>query len=115
MPELWYMSRDEKGIFYSGWDAERVYDSYQNSHLNPGSGKYGAVLKSTKRVHTAWTIKVTIHFRPWVGYGWNWKPDIRWKHGEYRFHWLCFFSWLEPNFTTVDTVIVRDHLKELQN
>ena len=59
----WYMDRSKEGIFYSGRDAERVYDSYKKYHLNEKSGKYGAVLVSTKRVKIGYEFNVRLFSR----------------------------------------------------
>lgn len=115
MGEIWYMDREQKGIFYSGWDAEQVYDGYKKHHLNPGSSKYGAVLKSTKRIHVGWIFKVRINFRFIHRYSWLWIPDVRWKYGERRFHWLFFNFWLEKEYMTVGAAVIKDHLKEAQH
>lgn len=56
------MDKEKEGIFYSGWDAERVYDGYKQYHLNPKSGKYGAVLCSTKRVKIGYEFNVRMYF-----------------------------------------------------
>jgi hypothetical protein len=104
--ELWYVDKQREGIFYSGWDAERVYDGYQKHHLNEKSMKYGAVLMSTRRIFTGWEFKLKILFRS----QWYWKPEFKWRYGNRYFHWLFFMWWVEPCYNTVMDKVVKDHL-----
>jgi hypothetical protein len=112
MGELWYMDKELEGNFYSGWDAEKLYDSYQTAHLNPKSSKYGAVLCTTKRIHYGWTIKIRISFKYPYSFYWKWRPAFKWKWGERYFHWLFFNIWLEKEYTTVLDKVIKDHLSD---
>ncbi len=108
--EYWYTSQDKGGIYYSGWDAERLYDGYKTSHLNPKSTKYGAVLCSTKRIFNGVELKVKFFFRN----HWYWKPEFRWRFGTRYFHWLFFMTWFDKCYTTEIDKVVKDHLNEAQ-
>jgi hypothetical protein len=107
----WYTDREKEGIFYSGHDAEQVYDSYWRFHVNPKSSKYGAVLCSTKRIVTGFELKMKFFFRS----HWYWKPEFRWRYGIHYFHWLFFMVWLDKCYTTKIDKVIKNHLSTSQN
>ncbi len=67
---------------------------------------YGFVLVRYKNVKSGISIKIKLKWRDWY-----WKPRISWRFGKH-FHWLCFMSWIEFDYTDVPDKIVRDHLRE---
>ena len=85
---------------------EISYEGDRKYHINKDSYLYGAVLVQMKRIKVGYTLKINGSWRRWL-----WKPDFGSKYSRH-FHWLCFYTWLEPEYEKVPDKVLKDHLRE---